>query len=565
VVRSATIGSAALKRGFDVAASGLSLILLAPVMLLIGAAVKLSSNGAALFKQTRVGREFRTFQILKFRTMKEDAKGPDITIGGDQRITRVGRFLRSTKLDELPQLVNVFRGDMSLVGPRPEIPKYVDLFADDYEEILSVRPGITDFASFQYRDEEAILARSADPEWEYANVILPVKVELGKRYVRRAGLAFDLGIILKTVVELIWHRTRGLRSVILSNRRPIVVVIHLAMAAGAYYLAWWLRFDGQIPPSEQHVAIRMLPVVLAVRAASLYYYRLYEGLWRFTDIWDVERIFQGVLVSQLTLVAVIRYGFGFRQFPRAVFMLDAMLFLVSMVAARLVWRGYVGLGNFEPNLRTVIVGPHSAAALLAHALRESTTADRLVVGLVDVDREHVGLHIHGVPVLSSIFELDHALHKAAPDEVLVVGELSDEFRQAIAEATGDYGVAVRLAPDLRVVLSDQSMKKPSPGFAPVSRRSSGLLPSAQPAAQQHRQKCPACGEVTARRTRVNSLWERARRALSSKRPFRCENCRRRYWLEPTHPRVEVPQARSVDLYALDESIQGSQPKTDAGQ
>jgi len=189
-----------LKRVFDVALSSLALLLVSPVLLVAVIAVKVGSRGPVLFRQERVGKNFRRFKILKFRTMVVDAPklGGQITAGADPRITRVGHLLRKSKVDELPQLFNVLIGDMSVVGPRPEVPKYVEMFADDYRTILSVRPGITDPASIVYRDESSILARSSDPEQAYISEILPHKIELAKQYVGSISLSQDVKIVLQT-------------------------------------------------------------------------------------------------------------------------------------------------------------------------------------------------------------------------------------------------------------------------------------------------------------------------------------------------------------------------------
>jgi lipopolysaccharide/colanic/teichoic acid biosynthesis glycosyltransferase len=191
-----------IKRLFDVMTAGVSLVLLAPVFLIVAAAVRLSSSGPIIFAQQRVGRGFRPFQIYKFRTMYVDApaRGGQLTVGaGDPRITPVGRFLRGTKLDELPQLWNVLRGDMSLVGPRPEVPKYVEMFRGDFAEILGVRPGITDPASLKYRREADQLSAAVDPEAEYVERILPDKIAISKEYLRSATLLGDWNILLRTV------------------------------------------------------------------------------------------------------------------------------------------------------------------------------------------------------------------------------------------------------------------------------------------------------------------------------------------------------------------------------
>jgi len=190
-----------MKRVFDFAVSLAGLLLLSPMFLLVAVAIKLDSAGRVFFCQERLGKDFRPFRIYKFRSMVEDAsrKGPAITATSDVRITRVGRILRATKIDELPQLINVLKGEMSLVGPRPEVPAYVELFKEDYRQILSIRPGITDLASLKYRDEGAILERSANPEADYVNQILPDKMRLAKAYVDNTSLLFDIKLIVKTV------------------------------------------------------------------------------------------------------------------------------------------------------------------------------------------------------------------------------------------------------------------------------------------------------------------------------------------------------------------------------
>jgi lipopolysaccharide/colanic/teichoic acid biosynthesis glycosyltransferase len=195
------------KRVFDILVSAVGVFILAPLLILTALMVKLDSPGPVLFKQQRMGKGFRPFWIYKFRTMRNlPARGPKITIGNDPRITRVGRFLRQTKLDELPQLINILRGEMSVVGPRPEVPHYVKLYPKEYQEILTIRPGLTDLASLKYRDEAALLARTENPEQEYVTRILPDKINLAKDYLQRASFFFDLHVILKTIIQLVHGR-----------------------------------------------------------------------------------------------------------------------------------------------------------------------------------------------------------------------------------------------------------------------------------------------------------------------------------------------------------------------
>lgn len=193
-----------MKRLFDFVAAAAGLLVLAPLMLLAAFLIKLDSPGPVFFKQERVGQGFRPFLIYKFRTMAADAaqRGSSITVGADPRITRIGHFLRKTKIDELPQLINVIKGEMSFVGPRPEVPRYVDMFRKDYEEILRIRPGITDPASLKYQDEADVLGRSVNAEEEYIRRVLPDKLKLAKAYVGRSSFSYDLGLIFRTVPKL---------------------------------------------------------------------------------------------------------------------------------------------------------------------------------------------------------------------------------------------------------------------------------------------------------------------------------------------------------------------------
>jgi lipopolysaccharide/colanic/teichoic acid biosynthesis glycosyltransferase len=194
------------KRLLDLLLSSLGLLVLALPLLLVALAIKLDSPGPVFYRQVRVGLRGRTFRIHKFRTMAHDPgdRGPQLTVGRDARITRVGAILRRTKLDELAQLFDVFEGTMSLVGPRPEVPRYVALYpAALREKVLSVRPGITDFASIEYRDEGTLLAQSSDPERTYREVILPTKLALQAQYVDRSGLGTDLVLIGRTVWAII--------------------------------------------------------------------------------------------------------------------------------------------------------------------------------------------------------------------------------------------------------------------------------------------------------------------------------------------------------------------------
>ncbi len=196
-----------MKRTFDLLAAGTALLLLAPLLLLIAVAVALGSPGGAFFRQTRAGLGGKHFQLLKFRSMRPGSEaGGQITVGSrDPRITAVGHLLRRTKLDELPQLINIIKGDMSVVGPRPEVPHYVALYTAEQRAVLSVRPGLTSMASIAYINENEILGRSADPERTYIDEVMPAKLALDLRYVRERSLWLDLRIIAATLARIMRH------------------------------------------------------------------------------------------------------------------------------------------------------------------------------------------------------------------------------------------------------------------------------------------------------------------------------------------------------------------------
>ena len=194
------------KRLFDWLASSLGLVFLAPLLLILAVWIKLDSPGAVFFRQERVGRGGKLFRIHKFRTMVTNAErlGLQITVGADDRVTRVGRWMRKYKLDELPQLLDVWLGHMSLVGPRPEVPRYVASYPDDIRDIvLSVRPGITDRASIEFKDENLILGRAADPDRAYVETVLPIKLKYYSDYVETNSLIGDIGLIIRTFIALI--------------------------------------------------------------------------------------------------------------------------------------------------------------------------------------------------------------------------------------------------------------------------------------------------------------------------------------------------------------------------
>ena len=193
-----------LKRLFDIVASFCGIVILFPLIVIVSILIKLTSKGPVLFKQVRVTKNGRLFKIYKFRTMRENSEGnKQITVGNDSRITGVGHILRKTKLDELPQLFNVLKGEMSLVGPRPEVPKYVELYTEEQREILEVSAGITEYASIYFSNESELLGEAENPEEFYIKKIMPYKIELNKKYIKEIGIVTDIKLIILTILKIL--------------------------------------------------------------------------------------------------------------------------------------------------------------------------------------------------------------------------------------------------------------------------------------------------------------------------------------------------------------------------
>lgn len=215
-----------LRRWIDIAVAGTALVASAPLIAAVAAAIKLESRGPTFYLQTRVGRRRRPIRVAKFRTMVDgaDRQGPSITAAGDPRVTRVGAVLRKTKLDELPQLWNVLRGDMTFVGPRPEVPRYVAHYRPEWEPVFDVPPGLTDLASLAFRDEEGLLSLAKDRELAYHEVLMPMKLELALETIARRSLVHDLAVIVRTLGAIVRPRDLERDPVLQDVRRRIALL-----------------------------------------------------------------------------------------------------------------------------------------------------------------------------------------------------------------------------------------------------------------------------------------------------------------------------------------------------
>ena len=419
------------KRLLDVVAALLGLLLLAPAFLLIAAAIRLESPGPVFFRQERVGRHGRPFRIYKFRTMAEaqaGSGGPQVTAAGDSRVTRVGAWLRRFKLDELAQLIDVLRGTMSLVGPRPEVPRFVEHYPQEWRErLLSVRPGITDFASVRYRDEGELLAAAADPEREYLEVVLPAKLQYALDYVDNPTLGTDLrvlGLTLRTVFvpslpsprslfamndSKLWGRLDQAMSALHPRNRAVATIADAFVILVSWHATYLFRLGFERwqpgrPWYDDYVSFGVVAVYLVFLAIT----GVPRGLWLFFGFDDFRRIAAACVMAGLISAVVILMA-QLTAVARAVLLLHPLFCVVALSLTRMIYRliaeqarAAVEGAEGEPR-RAIVLGAGEAGRRLVSGIhrRDGWT----VLALLDDDPAKQGLRIGGVTVTGPLPDL----------------------------------------------------------------------------------------------------------------------------------------------------------------
>lgn len=468
-----------MKRTFDVCMAALGLLFTAPLLTLISVLIKLDSPGPVIFRQVRVGQGFRPFAIQKFRTMAVDTPGAclPLTVGQDPRITRIGRILRKFKLDELPQLLNVLKGDMSFVGPRPEVPRYVERLRSDFSEVLSVRPGITDLASLRYIDEAALLAYSSDPEEEYQLKILPEKLKLAKLYIRHMSLRFDIAIVIQTLLHIarlpivvftlpelktavespLASPWISLSSFILRWRKPIIVVLDVVLIILANYFAFVLRYDGNIPEGEINTFEQTVLALVAIRGVAFALFGLNEGLWRYTSIWDLQNIMAGVLTSTVVFYGWVHWVMGISSYPRSIFAIDVILLIGFLAGVRLSSRVLRDKPIFQKKRKVLIVGAGDSGERVVREMKTRTVFNCQPIGFVDDNVSLLNQRIHGVRVLGAVQDLPKLVEEFKPEVVVVaLPDSTPEFLRDLVIKLEPYNISIKTLPAKEELLSDQS-------------------------------------------------------------------------------------------------------------
>ena len=331
------------KRVFDIIASAIGLVLLSPLFIIISIWIKLSSKGPIFYKQKRVGQDFKEFNLYKFRSMISNADkiGPLVTSGDDPRITKVGKFIRRSKIDELPQLLNVLKGDMSLVGPRPEVMRYVQTQKEAYKKVLSVKPGITDNVAISFRDEEELMQQFEDKEKGYIEEILPKKIELYLEYIKNTSFINDLRVIFNTFFAA---------DVLLptnSKRKYLYLIADLIFTYISLYFAFLLRFDFDIPAQYNDDITKGYFTLILIRVIIFNFNDIFKVSWRYFGFRDHIKVVYSLLTSTVIFTIFI-YLFRasiFNGFPRSVIPIEFFISLFLFLSFRASRRAFLEIFN----------------------------------------------------------------------------------------------------------------------------------------------------------------------------------------------------------------------------
>jgi FlaA1/EpsC-like NDP-sugar epimerase/lipopolysaccharide/colanic/teichoic acid biosynthesis glycosyltransferase len=427
-------------RFFDLLICTFVLLLIAPLFVLIAIWIKLTSQGPVFYKASRVGRGGKLFSLYKFRSMSinADRKGPGITVHNDPRVTSAGRFLRRFKLDELPQIINILRGEMSLVGPRPEDPRYVKLYTDEQRNLLAFPPGLTSPASLYYSLEEALLT---GPNWEmvYKEQILPHKLALDLAYMRQYTLRDYFSLLFVTGVT-VFGRPNLLQEISeLRNRH--VFVFDLLLLLLTPFIALTLRAEWLWPIGLTQGLILYTCVALIVKVAIFYKLDLYSRYWRSADIYDLAVILVAVGLSTgtLTLLFIGFYHF-LTSFDLAIYrtvpLIDGILTSLAAVGTRFSLRFLYDWGRQHHLINSVrkviIVGAGVAGTMVLREIRSNHQLDLAVVAFVDDDPAKIGKRVQGVPVMGSCEQLAHLVKQYCIQRIIIaMPSVADARRQQI--------------------------------------------------------------------------------------------------------------------------------------
>ncbi len=466
-----------LKRIVDIVVAAVGLVLLAPVLLLIALLIKSDSSGRVFFRQARVGRGGRPFRIFKFRTMVQGAykMGSRLTTKRDPRVTRVGLVLRWFKLDEVPQLINVLLGEMSLIGPRPEDPHFVAFYDDRQRRVLDVRPGMLGPSQILGRDElESYPEGLKDTEQYYLDHILPEKLERDLEYVETASFAGDM----KLLIRGIWATTIGaVKAKFLWRRRYRIALLALdtTLAVAACVLAFLIRHDFAWPDRAQFFIVPLL-ITVVTRAVSLAYFGAYQGVVAYFGMWDMLALVKAIAASAL-IAGGITFFIGLQSFPRSVFVIDSVLVLLFLAGLRYILRAFARGRTRQRGThreKALVAGAGMGGEQIVRALMDDPACPYRPVGFVDESPERWGSLIHGIRILGGVAEVPLAVSANGIEAVFIcVSDLSERGVAEVVEACQKVGVEYRVVPTLSDLLNGDQRDGEQPSSMPGGMAATG--------------------------------------------------------------------------------------------
>lgn len=406
------------KRLFDFLLALIGLALCWPFLLLIALLITLDSRGPVFFRQERIGKDGQPFWIFKFRTMLDNAYslGPRLTQKRDPRITRIGQILRWFKLDELPQLINALKGDMSFIGPRPEDPYFVSLYTEEERAVLSVRPGIVGPSQIAGRDELELYPEGADPEQYYIQQILPEKLQRDLQYVRRASLWYDLKLLVGGVAVTVFgsFKSRYLR---LNRQKISFLVLDTFLSLGAYLLAFGIMSDWRLTPRAIPYLTLACASIVLFRPLCFVYCGLYQNILKYLGTTEFTAVVKAVTLGS-ALISANLFLFGFGSHSRAVLAIDWMSLVIVLFGYRLCLKARAE-HHSRPRIPTLIVGVTNMGEHLARELMRSPSLPYIPVAFLDNDPLKWGALIHGVQVKGGIRDLAQVARLTGARMVLI--------------------------------------------------------------------------------------------------------------------------------------------------
>jgi lipopolysaccharide/colanic/teichoic acid biosynthesis glycosyltransferase len=409
------------KRIFDILLSLIGLSLLAPFFLAVSILIKLDSRGPVFFRQVRLGKDGRDFQILKFRTMMEVGHwtGPSVSSTNDPRVTSLGVILRRFKINEFPQLINVLKGDMSFVGPRPEIPEFVKLYSHEQREsILSVRPGIVGPSQIHMRNEEDLYAEGVDPKQYYVEHILPKKLKIDLNYVTERSFLKDIAYLVRgAVITITGAITR--RHLFENAEQIALFVLDIVLCVFSYSLAYYLRVEGDFSATHKAIFLHTLLYVMIARMLALTYFGLYGTLIRYFSFDDAIKILKAASFSSV-LIVLLTFFIGERPHPRSVFAIDWFILMGLLTGYRSSYRvltDYASQGKKAPKKTILVYGAGNIGDLALRYLRLQDSGN--VIGFIDDDPKKTRKRFQGVKVLGSRYDIEALVRLYHVDQIYI--------------------------------------------------------------------------------------------------------------------------------------------------